>query len=132
MMIALPPTIFVTPRKWSKPQSDPFNRATQAVDDPDAKRRPQLLQILQQLPFASKDHVQLLRNLQQLRRPPSVIRKPRTTAARALAEQEYAKYRRTLDTQSSPVEGHFDEAVKKAKQLAQPKKKTGKKTEDGK
>jgi hypothetical protein len=42
------------------------------VDDPYAKRRPQLLQILQQLPFASKDHVQLLRNLQQLRRPPSV------------------------------------------------------------
>ena len=53
-------------------------------------------------------------------------------AARALAEQEYEKYRRTLDTQPSPVEVHFDEAVKKAKQLAQPKKKTGKKTEGGK
>jgi hypothetical protein len=44
-------------------------------------------------------------------------------AARALAEQEYEKYRRTLDTQPSPVEEHFDEAVKKARQLAQPKKK---------
>jgi hypothetical protein len=48
--------------------------------------RPQLLQILQQLPFA----------------------------------------------QPSPVEVHFDEAVKKAKQLAQPKKKLGKKAEGGK
>jgi len=50
-------------------------------------------------------------------------------AARALAEQEYDKYQRQLDAQPSPVEVHFDEAVKKAKQLRQPKKKSGKKTE---
>jgi hypothetical protein len=34
--------------------------------------------------------------------------------------------------QPSPVEVHFDEAVKKAKQLAQPKKQTGEKKEAGK
>lgn len=49
-------------------------------------------------------------------------------AARVLAEQEYERYCCTLDTQPSPVEVHFDEAVKKAKQWAQPKKK-GNKTE---
>lgn len=53
-------------------------------------------------------------------------------AARALAEQEYASYRRLRDTQPSPVEQHFEDAVKKAKQLAQPKKKRGKKTGEGK
>lgn len=52
-------------------------------------------------------------------------------AARALAEQHYETYRRSLDAQPSPVEVHFDEAVKKAKQLSQPKKKTGKRTEGG-
>ena len=36
---------------------------------------------------------------------------------------------RLLDTQPSPVEQHFDEAVKKAKQLEQPKKKNKKKPE---
>jgi len=51
-------------------------------------------------------------------------------AARAMAEQEYEKYRRTLVAQPSPVEVHFDEAVKKAKQLAQSKK-TGKKPDEG-
>lgn len=45
-------------------------------------------------------------------------------AARLQAEQEYDKYQRQLDTQPSPVEQHFDEAVKKAKQLEQPKKKS--------
>ncbi len=48
-------------------------------------------------------------------------------AARALAEQEYDKYQRQLDAQPSPVEVHFDEAVKKAKQLGQ----QGKNTERG-
>lgn len=50
-------------------------------------------------------------------------------AARLNAEQEYEKYQRLLDAQASPVEQHFDEAVKKAKQLEQPKKKSGKKPE---
>lgn len=49
-------------------------------------------------------------------------------AARTHAEQEYAKYRRSLDAQPSPVEAHFDEAVKIAKQLAKPTKKVAKKT----
>jgi len=43
-------------------------------------------------------------------------------AARLKAENEYEKYQRLLDTQPSPVEQHFDEAVKKAKRLEQPKK----------
>jgi hypothetical protein len=50
-------------------------------------------------------------------------------AARHKAEQEYDKYQRQLDTQPSPVEQHFDEAVKKAKQLEQPKKSARKKPE---
>ena len=50
-------------------------------------------------------------------------------AARALAEQEYESYRRVLAAQPSPVEQHFEEAVKKAKQLEQPKKKPEKKPE---
>lgn len=45
-------------------------------------------------------------------------------AARLQAEQEYEKYQRQLDTLPSPVEQHFDEAIKKAKQLEQPKKKS--------
>lgn len=53
-------------------------------------------------------------------------------AARSLAEQEYDKYQRQLHTQPSPVEVHFDEAVKKAKQLALLKNKPGKQTEGGK
>ena len=89
-----------------------------APQHPKANRRPQLLQILQQLPFGQSDRDQLLQNLHQL-------------SARALAEQEYESYRRSLDTQPSPVEVHFDEAVKKAKQLAQPKKTPGKKSEGG-
>lgn len=43
-------------------------------------------------------------------------------AARLKAEQEYEKYQRLIDTQPSPVEQHFEEAVQKAKKLAQPKK----------
>lgn len=44
-------------------------------------------------------------------------------AARVHAEQ-YETYRHSLDAQPSPVERHFDETVKKAKQLlAEPKKK---------
>jgi len=51
-------------------------------------------------------------------------------AARVLAEQECEKYQRLLDAQPSPVEQHFEEAVKKAKLLAQSKKKPGDKPED--
>ena len=50
-------------------------------------------------------------------------------AARTHAEHQYEAYRRTLDSQPSPVEVHFDEAVQKAKQLAAPKKKAEKKSE---
>jgi hypothetical protein len=42
-------------------------------------------------------------------------------AARLKAEHEYDKYHRLLDAQPSPVELHFDEAVKKAKQLEKTK-----------
>lgn len=94
--------------------------------------RPQLLQVLQQLPFDQSDRGQLLQNPQQLAGPRSVNRKFRTTAARANPEQEYEKYQRLLDTQPSPVEQHFDGAVKKAKQLEQPKKKTVKNPEGDK
>jgi len=52
--------------------------------------------------------------------------------ARTLAEQEYENYRRVLDAQPSPVEQHFEDAVKKAKQLEQSKKKPGKKTDERK
>jgi hypothetical protein len=53
-------------------------------------------------------------------------------AARALAEKEYEKYQRLLDAQPSPVEQHFEEAVKKAKFLLQPKKKVGRNPEEAK
>ena len=86
--------------------------------------RLQLLQILQQLPPTPPDRRQLFQNSQQLGGPPADIRKSRTAAARAEAAQKYEKFRRTLDAQPSSVEVHFDEAVKKAKQLEQPKKKT--------
>ena len=42
--------------------------------------------------------------------------------AAAKAEAEYDKYRRVLDMQPSPVEGHFEEAVRKIKQLSKGKK----------
>ena len=53
-------------------------------------------------------------------------------AARALAEREYEKYQHLLDAQPSPVERHFEEAVKKAKLLAQPEKKPDKNQKEGK
>lgn len=87
-----------------------------------ATRRPQLLRFLQQLPLAQPDRAQLLHIPQQLDGPRSVIRNLRITAARLQAEQEYDKYQRQLDTLPSPVEQHFDEAIKKAKQLERPKK----------
>ena len=59
-------------------------------------------------------------------KPESVVALFATTAA------DRKTYRHSLDAQPSPVEVHFDEAVKKARQLAQPKKRTGKKSEGGK
>jgi hypothetical protein len=50
-------------------------------------------------------------------------------AARAMAENEFEKYRRVLDAAPSPVEVHFDDAVKKAKQLEARKRKPAKKPE---
>jgi hypothetical protein len=47
--------------------------------------------------------------------------------ARLKAEQEYDGFRRLLDTQPSPVERHFEEAVAKAKQLNEKTKPTKKK-----
>ena len=48
-------------------------------------------------------------------------------AARLKAEQEYEKFQKLMDAQPSPVEQHFEEAIKKAKQLEQPKKRPGSK-----
>ena len=92
------------------------------------------LQATNQRPMYMRDWITKLDQFIQLSEREILTHAGKITAeaARALAEQEYEKYRRTLDTQPSPVEVHFDEAVKKAKQLAQPKKKPGKKTEDGK
>lgn len=92
------------------------------------------LQATNQRPMYMRDWITKLDQFIQLSEREILTHAGKITAeaARALAEQEYVKYRRTLDAQPSPVEVHFDEAVKKAKQLAQPKKKTGKKSEGGK
>lgn len=81
----------------------------------------------------------LLHFLQQLDAPPSVVIKFRITAApfdygvRCPGTAFPSVPRLALVcAQPSPVEVHFDEAVIKAKQLAQPKKKSGKQTEGGK
>ena len=91
------------------------------------------LQATNQRPMYMRDWITKLDQFIQLSEREILTHTGKITAeaARALAEQEYEKYRHTLDTQPSPVEVHFDEAVKKAKQLAQPKKTTGKKTEGG-
>ena len=124
MMTEPPTTLFAASRKGAKPPSDHYNRdSSPEMNSPNANSRPQLLQNLHQLPFTPPNGVQMLQIMQQLSRPPSVIRKSRITATRALLDQEYENYRRTLDTQTSSVERHFEEAVKKAKQLSQPKKK---------
>ena len=44
--------------------------------------------------------------------------------ASAKAEAEYDKYHKVLDEQPSPVEGHFEEAVRKIKQLSKGKRNT--------
>lgn len=92
------------------------------------------LQATNQRPMYMRDWITKLDQFIQLSEREILTHAGKITAeaARALAEQEYEKYRRTLDTQPSPVEVHFDEAVKKAKQLEQPKNKTGKKPEGGK
>jgi hypothetical protein len=90
------------------------------------------LQASNQRPMYMRDWIKKLDQFIQLSEREILTHAGKITAeaARALAEEEYEKYRRTLNTQPSPVEVHFDEAVKKAKQLGQPKKKAGKKTED--
>lgn len=92
------------------------------------------LQATNQRPMYMRDWITKLDQFIQLSEREILTHAGKITAeaARALAEQEYEKYRLTLDAAPSPVEVHFDEAVKKAKQLAQPKKTTGKKTEGAK
>lgn len=91
------------------------------------------LQASNQRPMYMRDWIQKLDQFIQLSEREILTHAGKITAeaARALAEQEYEKYRRLLDAAASPVEVHFNEAVKKAKQLEQPKK-PGKKAEDGK
>ena len=91
------------------------------------------LQATNQRPMYMRDWITKLDQFIQLSEREILTHTGKITAeaAHALAEQEYEKYRRTLDAQPSPVEMHFDEAVKQAKQLAQPKK-TGKKPDNGK
>lgn len=92
------------------------------------------LQATNQRPMYMRDWIQKLDQFIQLSEREILTHAGKITAdaARAHAERHYETYRHTLATQASPVEAHFDEAVKKAKQLAQPKKKPGKKTEGGK
>jgi len=92
------------------------------------------LQATNQRPMYMRDWITKLDQFIQLSEREILTHAGKITAeaARALAEQEYEKYRRTLDAQPSPVEVHFDEAVKKAKQLAQPTTKPRKKSEGGK
>ncbi|MBP6506965.1 MAG: virulence RhuM family protein [Opitutaceae bacterium] len=92
------------------------------------------LQATNQRPMYMRDWITKLDQFIQLSEREILTHAGKITAeaARAHAERHYETYRHSLAAQPSPVEVHFDEAVKKAKQLAQPKKKTGKKTEDGK
>lgn len=89
------------------------------------------LQATNQRPMYMRDWITKLDQFIQLSEREILTHAGKITAeaARAHAEHEYETYRRTLDAQPSPVEVHFDEAVKKAKQLAQPKKNPGKKRE---
>ncbi len=86
------------------------------------------LQASNQRPMYMRDWIKKLDQFIQLSEREILTHAGKITAeaARALAEQEYEKYRRTLDAQPSPVEVHFDEAVKKAKQLKNPARKDGK------
>ncbi len=83
-----------------------------------------LLQATNKRPMYMRDWIAKLDQFLQLSEREILTHAGTVTAdaARALAEQEYEKYQRQLETQPSPVEQHFDEAVKKAKQLEQPKK----------
>lgn len=92
------------------------------------------LQAMNRKPMTMQDWIKKLDQLLQISEREILTHAGSITAeaARLKAEQEYEKYQRLLDTQPSPVEQHFDEAVKKAKQLEQPKKKAGRKQEDGK
>jgi len=90
-----------------------------------------ILQATNKRPMYMRDWIAKLDQFMQLSEREILTHAGTVTAdaARVLAEQEYEKYQRLLDTQPSPVEQHFDEAVKKAKQLEQPKKKMENKPE---
>jgi len=82
------------------------------------------LQASNQRPMYMRDWIQKLDQFIQLSERDILTHAGKITAdaARAVAEQEYEKYRRVLDAAASPVEVHFDEAVKKAKRLGQVEK----------
>jgi hypothetical protein len=77
------------------------------------------LQASNQRPMYMRDWIKKLDQFIQLSEREILTHAGKITAeaARALAEQEYEKYRRALDTAASPVGVHFEEAVKKAKHL---------------
>jgi hypothetical protein len=82
------------------------------------------LQASNQRPMYMRDWIKKLDQFIQLSEREILTHAGKITAeaARALAEQESENYRSALDSAASPVEVHFAEAVKKAKQLEQPKK----------
>lgn len=79
------------------------------------------LQASNQRPMYMRDWMQKLDQFIQLSEREILTHAGKITAdaARALAEREYKKYRRILDAAASPVEAHFDHAVKKAANLDQ-------------
>ena len=81
------------------------------------------LQATNQRPMYMRDWITKLDQFIQLSEREILTHAGKITAeaARAHAERHYETYRHSLAAQPSPVEVHFDEAVKKAKQLAQPK-----------
>lgn len=104
-------------------------------------RSSQLLHILQRLPgqVLSSSPARVIRNIRITRESvqpwhflPPLDWIPSAETARLKAGQEYEKCQRLLNAQPPPVEQHFDEAVQKAKQLAQPEKVAEKKPEEGK
>lgn len=92
------------------------------------------LQATNRRPMAMRDWLTKLDQFLQISEREILTHAGKVSAetARLKAEQEYGKYQHLLDAQPSPVEQHFDEAVKKAKQLEQPKKMSRNKPEAGK
>lgn len=92
------------------------------------------LQASNQRPMYMRDWIQKLDQFVQLSEREILTHAGKITAeaARAMAEKEFEKYRRVLDAAPSPVEVHFEKAVKKAKQLVELKEQAKTKTEDEK